>query len=771
MFKAQAVCEQDFLACGKPVVSIRIGILMQHLLSASMYYRNALILPTGDLEMPWVDGEDVAEVIVRAVVDPKGVLVLEKDRVFLVAEEVLSCQDVVNLLSDRIGQHFSHDSISTSQIIFTAPTRDQSQLQPGREECIDFFDSFSDRGEVMFHLATGSDLSCLLGRTPTTFAEFFDRNRDHFDKTEFLLHFTRREAVRVLQRFDEFDLNGDGHLTLDQFAPSLGAVVEKSELYKRYFRAFDLNKDGIVSAEEFLICLGVMMKGTVSEKMCLMRSMFTEDDEAIRLHDVVQMVEDTLSCLSLCCPQENGFSFPVPVMVDAVKSILRESEEQKMPWRQFEKAFLSHESILSSFFHSSAEDGNGSCSDAMSLARSQGRRIHIWHHQWDLSHAMQLGVGVACKFQENKCRDNYPLMAHHFREEVEFELFAKPGQGLNTAVSFRDFAPRVFHEIRAACGLEPAAYFASIGCDMLIGNMILGNSSPPLQELVSSSRSGSVFFSTGDNKYILKTVAAEEEELLREILYDYWEYLRTYPDTLLTRMFGLHSIRLASGKDICFIVMENVFSSELEVQEQYDLKGSTIDRQVEVGDASDLSRITRKDLDLQRKVQIGFTRKSLLMQQIECDSKWMEKHNICDYSFLLGIHFMKAEEARPPLKVGGHRLSATEEERRGQDDQSDEGPSLQGAQELSIGECGRIFHAYKGGMLSESVPSGSRSGGSSHGHAVYFVGIIDILTQYNLKKIGEHHLKSLFHDSRLISAIPPAPYRSRFVKYMYTIID
>lgn len=53
---------------------------------------------------------------------------------------------------------------------------------------------------------------------------------------------------------------------------------------------------------------------------------------------------------------------------------------------------------------------------------------------------------------------------------------------------------------------------------------------------------------------------------------------------------------------------------------------------------------------------------------------------------------------------------------------------------------------------------------------LYFLGLVDILTQYDFKKKSEHALKRLIYDTEEISAIPPTPYRERFVKYMNTII-
>lgn len=39
--------------------------------------------------------------------------------------------------------------------------------------------------------------------------------------------------------------------------------------------------------------------------------------------------------------------------------------------------------------------------------------------------------------------------------------------------------------------------------------------------------------------------------------------------------------------------------------------------------------------------------------------------------------------------------------------------------------------------------------------AVYFLGVIDILTEYNTKKKFEHVFKSIKYDGRTISCVPP----------------
>lgn len=46
----------------------------------------------------------------------------------------------------------------------------------------------------------------------------------------------------------------------------------------------------------------------------------------------------------------------------------------------------------------------------------------------------------------------------------------------------------------------------------------------------------------------------------------------------------------------------------------------------------------------------------------------------------------------------------------------------------------------------------------------YFLGIVDILTQYDFKKKSENAFKRLLYSENDISAIPPGPYKERFVQ-------
>ena len=55
---------------------------------------------------------------------------------------------------------------------------------------------------------------------------------------------------------------------------------------------------------------------------------------------------------------------------------------------------------------------------------------------------------------------------------------------------------------------------------------------------------------------------------------------------------------------------------------------------------------------------------------------------------------------------------------------------------------------------------------SADGTEIYFMGIIDILTNFGAKKWCENKIRSLIHNSRTISCLPPHDYGERFYSFM-----
>jgi len=180
--------------------------------------------------------------------------------------------------------------------------------------------------------------------------------------------------------------------------------------------------------------------------------------------------------------------------------------------------------------------------------------------------------------------------------------------------------------------------------------------------------------------------------------------------------------------------MKNLFDGILPIHEQYDLKGSTVGRHVELPDGKDQGDIALKDNDFKRAIKVGIKRKAQLLEQIENDTKWLESLGICDYSFLVGYCFLDQIPNSEQLILNQEKYAP-------------------------LFAKGSLFNRDYGGLLSVDQKE------------IYFIAIIDTLTTYNFKKMGEFLAKSLYNPSDQISAISPQPYRKRFLKYIETIIQ
>jgi 1-phosphatidylinositol-4-phosphate 5-kinase len=55
---------------------------------------------------------------------------------------------------------------------------------------------------------------------------------------------------------------------------------------------------------------------------------------------------------------------------------------------------------------------------------------------------------------------------------------------------------------------------------------------------------------------------------------------------------------------------------------------------------------------------------------------------------------------------------------------------------------------------------------AGRGDEVYFMGIIDILQQYNFRKRSETFFKGFTEDVNLISSVHPIQYAKRFVQFL-----
>jgi 1-phosphatidylinositol-4-phosphate 5-kinase len=352
--------------------------------------------------------------------------------------------------------------------------------------------------------------------------------------------------------------------------------------------------------------------------------------------------------------------------------------------------------------------------------------VFFLHKNWNLVLHMMIGIQLSvvslAKYQR-------PLNSYDFNYRGIFDL--TPIQGMKTfslqmneksfsKCYFHDYAPYVFREIRRLYGIKDENYLESIGSDHLIKNLINGDLAG-FSENISSGKSGSFFYYSRDGKFVLKTIHKSEKSFFLSILENYNKHLQNHPESLIVKIFGIHKIiftklRVAhkTRKSIRFCIMNNTFDTNFKIDQRYDIKGSLYKREV----ITNNPQIALKDKNLlnnNRILDIEPASRVKLMGVIDSDVSFFKENNIIDYSLLLGIHKVNAED-EPLIKYemrNRNRFTIT----------------------------------------------------SKDGTECYYLSIIDFFTQYDLKKKTEFFFKSHFL-SQDVSAIPPKPYGERFYNFI-----
>jgi 1-phosphatidylinositol-4-phosphate 5-kinase len=157
----------------------------------------------------------------------------------------------------------------------------------------------------------------------------------------------------------------------------------------------------------------------------------------------------------------------------------------------------------------------------------------------------------------------------------------------------------------------------------------------------SLGASGSFFFFSFDKRLVIKTITEKECQMLLKILPEYYKHILKYPNSLISRTYGLFYAEIAGVCNMYFVMMENSFRDFEEnnvLYTKYDLKGSTIKRFVKNTHADvfkDINLLSSDDAFLVMSAE----RKAKLVAQINADVSLLMSKNIMDYSLLLGIGY------------------------------------------------------------------------------------------------------------------------------------
>lgn len=329
-----------------------------------------------------------------------------------------------------------------------------------------------------------------------------------------------------------------------------------------------------------------------------------------------------------------------------------------------------------------------------------------------------------------------PLSAFKGRERWKFSIPSSGNPGRTLDFDFEAWAPAVFADLRgSAYGVLEEDYVRSISFAALSGGE------------QGEGKSGMLFFFSYDSRFIVKTVTPDEVPFFHTCLKSYHTHLagpdapRTdarHTASLLPRFLGLYAIKFNGEPPMHVVVMTNAFPAKVKLTEMYDLKGvlnkgrfvtpDQIEKGVKVlKDRNFMDRIQQKPLILSPEI------KEMLAHQVQRDATFLQEHERMDYSLLLGVAPLETLEAAP----------------------GETWPTIEfgGAQ--------------------------TRSEDGKPGDEVVWLGIIDILQQYNWKKALEGSVKSTKHffthltkksvlanPDNAVSAASAAHYSERFVEFV-----
>ncbi|KAJ6242951.1 phosphatidylinositol 5-phosphate 4-kinase [Anaeramoeba flamelloides] len=173
--------------------------------------------------------------------------------------------------------------------------------------------------------------------------------------------------------------------------------------------------------------------------------------------------------------------------------------------------------------------------------------------------------------------------------------------------------------------------------------------------VTDSGKSGAFFFRSKDKRYVVKSIPKTDSQVLKQILPDYLEHLIKNPNSLINPIYGHYKLKTENVVEY-YIIMANVFQSDLPIDQIYDLKGSTIGREnstenensnetnLQSGNNGIQMEKVLKDNDLDEKIEMSFKTKKLFIKQLESDLDFLQKHKLMDYSLLLGIHHLNHEQ-------------------------------------------------------------------------------------------------------------------------------
>ncbi|RWS17383.1 phosphatidylinositol 5-phosphate 4-kinase type-2 alpha-like protein [Dinothrombium tinctorium] len=359
--------------------------------------------------------------------------------------------------------------------------------------------------------------------------------------------------------------------------------------------------------------------------------------------------------------------------------------------------------------------------------------------------------------------------------KVDNHLFNK--ENMPSHFKVKEYCPLVFRKLRERFGIDDMDFMNSL------------TKSQPISVGESPGRSQAKFYQSCDNFLVLKTLHSEEVEQMHSLLKAYHPYvIERHGKTLLPQYLGMYRLSV-EGNETYIVVMRNIFSSSIPIHRKYDIKGSTVDR--EASDKEKEKELpTLKDNDFVKdgiRLYLSPSEKEKLMEMLEADCEFLSKMNLMDYSLCLGIHDCKKYEQEAmdmECMVG----TAYSEEDEGESSGGQPVPGSPNNGEVNVvptpPDSPHLQHkmsnasdhdvyvqSVRGSLDPAKDIYAIESSPECPGKEVYFVGLVDVLTQYGLRKRTAQAAKTVKHGvAAEISTVHPDQYGKRLCEFILKAI-
>uniref|UniRef100_A0A914ZAV9 1-phosphatidylinositol-5-phosphate 4-kinase n=1 Tax=Panagrolaimus superbus TaxID=310955 RepID=A0A914ZAV9_9BILA len=326
--------------------------------------------------------------------------------------------------------------------------------------------------------------------------------------------------------------------------------------------------------------------------------------------------------------------------------------------------------------------------------------------------------------------------------KIDYHAFNK--DNMPSHFKIKDYCPNVFRNIREQFGVDQSEYLTS-----------LTSYEPEVDP--SESSGASRLFVSFDRKFVIKVIDSEAVAEIHAILRQYHEYIvERHGKTLLPQFLGLYRVTVDSNETY-LLVMRNIFGGKYGIHKKYDLKGSTVQRQAsEKEKTKELPTLKDNDfLDDNYKLMLPSDAKEQLMSLLKSDTGFLTRLHLMDYSLLVGIHDVEQGRREEAETAPPHSSDP------------DSGEDIQTPPDSPVASVAAFKPVATDVNLDDEF-FGIASSPESPKKIIYFVGLVDILTYYGVKKRTASAAKSVKYgaEAENISTVKPEQYARRLLEFV-----